>query len=192
MPVRPEDGVQSVKIYTKTGDSGTTGLLGGVRVAKDHLRVEAYGTIDELNATLGAALAFLEGGAETLGAELLRTQRVLFDVGAELATPSGSQKARWQMDEVAIQETEASIDRMEAELPALQNFILPGGSKAGATLHLARTVARRAERCMVRLHAQEELDPRLLRYVNRLSDWLFVASRWVNQLAGQPEHLVKS
>jgi cob(I)alamin adenosyltransferase len=181
-----------VKIYTKTGDSGTTGLLGGVRVAKDHLRVEAYGTIDELNATLGAALAFLEGGAETLGAELLRTQRVLFDVGAELATPSGSQKARWQMDEVAIQDLETSIDRMEAELPALQNFILPGGSKAGATLHLARTVARRAERCMVRLHAQEELDPRLLRYVNRLSDWLFVASRWMNRLAGQPEHLVKS
>ncbi|MEB3238308.1 MAG: cob(I)yrinic acid a,c-diamide adenosyltransferase [Candidatus Sericytochromatia bacterium] len=181
-----------MKIYTKTGDGGTTGLLGGVRVAKDHLRVEAYGTIDELNAMLGAALAFLEAGDDAMPSELLRTQRVLFDVGAELATPSGGQKARWQMDEAAIQELETSIDRMEAELPALQNFILPGGSKAGSMLHLARTVARRAERCMVRLHAQEELDPRLLRYVNRLSDWLFVASRQVNRRAGQPEHLVKS
>ncbi|MEB3299152.1 MAG: cob(I)yrinic acid a,c-diamide adenosyltransferase [Candidatus Sericytochromatia bacterium] len=181
-----------MKIYTKTGDEGTTGLLGGLRVAKDHLRVEAYGTVDELNATLGAALAFVDLTADPIGQEILGIQRVLFDVGAELATPSGGPKARWQLDEQEIALLESSIDRMEAGLPALANFILPGGSRAGALLHLARTVARRAERGVVRLNAQEEVDPRLLRYLNRLSDWLFVASRHVNHAGGQPEHLVKS
>ena len=180
-----------MKIYTKTGDAGLTGLLGGVRVAKDHRRVEAYGTVDELNATLGAALAFLEG-EDTLRAELLRVQRVLFDVGAELATPSGSPQGRWQLAETEIDLLERSIDAMEAGLPPLQNFILPGGSRAGALLHLARTVARRAERQIVRLHGQEEVDPRILRFLNRLSDWLFVASRHANMKAGHPEHLVKS
>lgn len=179
-----------MRIYTKTGDSGSTGLIGGERVPKDDLRVVAYGEVDELNAALGLALAFLPAELSDVASQLLHVQRVLFDVGAELATPPGARKARWELDAAEISRLEAAIDAMEEALPPLRNFILPGGHPAGAQLHFARTVARRAERAAVKLNASEPLEPRLLQYLNRLSDYLFVLSRMVNSRLNAPERLV--
>ena len=180
----------AMKIYTKTGDKGQTGLIGGKRVPKDDPRVEAYGTIDELNAALGLALSFLPVELADGRAALLHIQRVLFDLGADLATPPGARKARWELDEADISRLEGAIDEMDAQLEPLRNFILPGGHPAGAALHLARTVARRAERDVVSLAAGEAVEPKLLKYLNRLSDYLFVLSRSVNQRLGSPERLV--
>ncbi|MBU6428802.1 MAG: cob(I)yrinic acid a,c-diamide adenosyltransferase [Cyanobacteria bacterium REEB65] len=180
-----------MKIYTKTGDAGLTGLIGGERVRKDDPRVVAYGTVDELNAGLGLALAFLTTDFESDRALLLQIQRVLFDLGAELATPPGARKARWELDESEILRLERAIDDMEAQLEPLRNFILPGGCPAGAALHLARTIARRAERDVVALATDQGVEPKLLQYLNRLSDFLFVASRRVNQRAEMPERLVR-
>jgi cob(I)alamin adenosyltransferase len=179
-----------VRIYTKTGDSGTTGLIGGTRVPKNDLRVAAYGDVDELNAVLGLAIAHLPPELGGQADQLRHIQRVLFDIGAELATPPGGRKARWELDEAETHKLESAIDTMEETLPALQNFILPGGHPAGAALHLARTVARRAERQVVSLHGQVGLEAKLLRYLNRLSDYLFVASRFVNSRLNAPERLV--
>jgi cob(I)alamin adenosyltransferase len=172
-----------VKIYTKTGDDGTTSLFSGGRVPKHHLRVESYGTIDELNSTLGLARA-LQPSAGT-DAYLTRVQHQLFNLGADLATPLDAPTSYvTRMDAAAITWLEESIDRMTAELPPLTAFILPGGSSAAAALHIARTVCRRAERVITLLSEQAALNDHVLPYVNRLSDFLFTLARWENQQAG--------
>ena len=179
-----------MKIYTKTGDGGESSLYGGTRLPKSDLRFEAYGTIDELNATLGEALA--QAGVEIFVAELTRIQSELFNVGAELALAPG-QESKAAL--VGIQETaklEQRLDEMQAELPELKNFILPGGSALGASLHHARTVARRAERAVVRLSGSLAVRPELLAYLNRLSDYLFVLARYVNFKAGVEEKIWRS
>ncbi len=179
-----------MRIYTKTGDAGSTGLIGGKRVPKNDLRVAAYGDLDELNAALGVALAWLPAELADISGQLLHIQRVLFDLGAELASPPGARKTRWELDVAEISQLEAAIDRMEDNLEPLRNFILPGGHPAGAQLHLARTVARRVERASVTLHGAEALDVKILQYLNRLSDYLFVLSRTVNLRLNAPERLV--
>jgi cob(I)alamin adenosyltransferase len=175
------------KIYTKTGDDGTTGLGTGERRPKYDLRIEAYGTVDETNATIGLSRAELAAELEELSAILLRVQNDLFDLGAELATPpSGKedQAERLAIIPSQVERLEHDIDRLNVDLKPLRSFVLPGGSRAAAALHLARTTCRRAERLMVALSAQEpeRVGRPALIYVNRLSDLLFVASRWVNGL----------
>jgi cob(I)alamin adenosyltransferase len=177
-----------MKIYTKTGDRGETGLIGGARVLKSSLRVEAYGEVDELNALLGTVVARLRDGAIT--DSLLGVQRDLFAIGAQLADPGGrvqkkSEKAA--VGEGRVKELEGIIDRYEATLPPLRSFILPGGAEVGALLHLARAVCRRAERRMVALAQEAPLPPLLLIYINRLSDLLFVLARAANREAGVEE-----
>lgn len=172
-----------MKIYTRTGDAGTTALYGGERVAKDARRVEAYGTVDEANALLGVARSQLGGlgGFEVLLAEL---QRTLFDVGADLATPESRYRSNIApITEGDVSGLEAEIDRLEADLPELRAFILPGGHPAAATLHHARTVVRRAERRVVELLHFETANPQVAVYLNRLSDLLFVLARAVNAAA---------
>jgi cob(I)alamin adenosyltransferase len=177
-----------MKIYTRTGDTGGTALFGGARVSKADPRVAAYGEVDELNACLGAVRSQGELPAET--ADLLeQIQKDLFAIGARLADPSASIAERVTKAAVAdadVRRLEGWIDRFEAELPPLRRFILPGGSRAGALLHLSRTVCRRAERSIVGLGA-DRIDPHLLAYVNRLSDLLFVLARAVNHRSGHPE-----
>jgi cob(I)alamin adenosyltransferase len=170
-----------LKIYTKTGDDGTTGLFAGGRVSKAHPRVETYGTVDELNSILGAARA--EGAQQIEW--LRRVQNDLFHVGADLATPLDAQ-ADWvvRTSDEAITWLEQSIDEMTAALPPLQHFILPGGTPAAAQLHIARTVCRRAERHAVTLAELEPITQNAVIYLNRLSDWLFTLARYENQLAG--------
>jgi cob(I)alamin adenosyltransferase len=175
-----------VKIYTRVGDDGSTSLLGPGRVPKSAPRVEAYGAIDELNASLGVARALDDQGwlTEALGP----IQSQLFNLGAELATTTPVMMAELQRvgdeDVLAI---ERWIDRLETELSPLTSFILPGGTPLGAQLHLSRTVCRRAERRMVGLSEAESIEPRLIRYVNRLSDLLFVMARWCNRKGGVAE-----
>lgn len=177
-----------MKIYTKTGDRGETGLFAGGRVAKDDARVEAYGCVDELNAVIGLVRTRLDGGLGDVDAALQRISGEIFCLGADLATPLAA-KSAWivRVDEAMVTRLEAEIDRFEEELAPLTRFILPGGSPAGATLHLARTVCRRAERRTVSLAREVDLNDAALRYLNRLSDWLFVAARLVNRRAGQEE-----
>ena len=177
-----------MKIYTRTGDEGTTGLFGGARVPKTHPRVAAYGAVDELNAVLGIAVAGLSPTADgALRSALSRIQARLFDVGADLATPPGTAAGTW-LQRVPAEwsaELEADIDTMDAQLEPLQSFILPGGTLAAGQLHLARTVCRRAERDVLAARdAGEEISPALLVYLNRLSDWLFTAARLANRRAG--------
>ena len=179
-----------MKIYTRTGDEGETGLFGGPRVRKDAQRVEAYGAVDELNAVLGGAVAALDDGA--LRAMLIEVQSTLFDLGGELATPAVRERAAAgqlapQVPVEAIEQLERWIDELEEELEPLTQFILPGGAPAAATLHHARTVCRRAERRAVTLSASEDVSGEALRYLNRLSDFLFVAARAVNRRAGVDE-----
>ncbi|QGJ69305.1 Corrinoid adenosyltransferase [Planctomycetales bacterium 10988] len=172
-----------MKIYTKTGDAGQTGLLGGARIPKDHLRIEAYGTIDELNATLGLAGAHQPD--EKITNLLAVIQSALFDIGAELATTNPVERNMAILTEAAVKSLEAAIDDLESTLPPLTSFILPGGSPVGAFLHLARTICRRAERRVVSLAAETtaEIRPLLIVYLNRLSDLLFVMARFANQSA---------
>ncbi len=192
------------RIYTRTGDDGTTGLVGGQRVKKNALRIEAYGTIDELSSIIGLARTALAGvarsrskdhleaaaAATNLDAWLAWTQDVLFNVGADLATLP---RDRWENmplasdDDVAA--LERAIDEAQRDLAPLANFIHPGGAYPGAFLHQARTVARRAERLLVTLAETDDVSPAVRKYVNRLSDALFVWSRWINHALGQPEHL---
>jgi cob(I)alamin adenosyltransferase len=181
-----------VKIYTRTGDAGETGLFDGTRVAKSDSRVATYGEVDELNAWLGFVRASLAD--EQVRAMVEQIQRDLFAVGARLADPAHRIAERVAkaaaVDEADIQRLEAWIDALEADLPPLRRFILAGGSPAGAALHVARTVCRRAERAMVALareHGDTAFEPSLLTYVNRLSDLLFVMARAVNHRAGEPE-----
>ncbi|MGQ4809744.1 Cobalamin adenosyltransferase [Candidatus Entotheonellaceae bacterium PAL068K] len=181
-----------VKIYTKTGDCGDTGLFDGSRVSKDSPRVAAYGDVDELNAVLGLALAFIRNDEE-LRACLLQVQRDLFAVGALLADPSARVEAKRGdkagLPQEKVTQLEQWIDQFEAYLPPLRQFILPGGSKGGATLHHARTVCRRAERSIVALRQHLEVAPHLIVYINRLSDLLFVAARLENQRRNRLELL---
>lgn len=177
-----------MKIYTKTGDKGTTSLIYGTRVSKTDARVEAYGTCDETNSMIGLAISYLQGeffdGKEELQAVFHKIQTVLFHVGAELATPEGKE-VKWILEEKDIEELEKTIDAWDVSLPTLTNFILPGGHQAGAALHVARTIARRAERIAVSLG--DEVNPLVLAYLNRLSDFLFVAARYVNMHLGSKE-----
>jgi cob(I)alamin adenosyltransferase len=176
-----------VKIYTKTGDAGETSLFDQTRVSKADARVDAYGEVDELNACLGAARAAGVDGETAASIEAI--QRQLFALGARLADPSSKIAGRVTKAAVTtadVEILERTIDRLEAELPALRRFILPGGSPAGALLHVARTVCRRAERRVVSLGA-EDVEPILVVYLNRLSDLLFVMARAVNHRAGVPE-----
>ena len=179
------------KIYTKTGDGGETGLFAGPRVAKDDPRIESYGTVDELNAAIGVARA--AGAADDADATLARVQSELFDVGAELATPEPKAHAMERIGALQISELERAIDRYDAQLEPLKQFILPAGSDVSARLHFARTVCRRAERRVVSLQKQPEANVReeILVYLNRLSDLLFVLARWVNQQAGVKDELWK-
>lgn len=175
-----------MKIYTRTGDEGETSLFAGGRVRKDDLRVETYGTVDELNSLLGLARAQrlptpADGWVEAI-------QNALFTLGADLATPLESSPA-WlvRMTAAPITALEEGIDTMDADLEPLKAFILPGGTLAAATIHVARTVCRRAERLCVALAGEGGANPEALRYLNRLSDYLFTLARWVNLQAGEAE-----
>lgn len=172
------------KIYTKTGDAGTTALGDGERVMKHATRIAAYGTVDETNAVLGVVRLHTAAFPE-LDAKLARIQNDLFDLGADLCVPErgeGPARARLRVAESQVGRLESEIDEMNADLEPLRSFVLPGGSSAAAMLHLARTVSRRAERLMVELSAEPEgeVAAPALKYINRLSDFFFVASRWVN------------
>lgn len=177
------------RIYTRTGDSGETSLFGGRRVSKDDLRVRAYGAVDELNAALGVARA-ADPGPE-IDQMLERLQHRLFDLGAELATPPpGAERSAGHVPRVEaswVDALEQEIDKLDAALPPLRHFVLPGGTPAAAALHFARTVARRAERDIVALSAREPVNPELLKFVNRLSDLLFVLARTANRIANRPD-----
>ncbi|HXG52573.1 MAG TPA: cob(I)yrinic acid a,c-diamide adenosyltransferase [candidate division Zixibacteria bacterium] len=188
--------IRITRVYTRGGDTGQTSLVGGKRVAKDSPRIEAYGTVDELNSVVGLARAF---NAENLAAGeahrfveevLCRIQDELFDVGSELATPPESYRAgmvRIGAGEVA--RLEKLIDRCQVDLDPLPSFVLPGGSRVGAALHQCRTVCRRAEREILRLSRTEPVGPGMIQYFNRLSDLFFVLSRWINKQTGHPEIL---
>lgn len=176
-----------MKIYTKTGDDGQTGLFGGERVRKNDARVDAYGNVDETNACLGVARAAQLSPA--LDSMLERIQSQLFVLGAELATPA-ERRDRLGMPLLGaaeVQELERDIDRLEADLPALKTFVLPAGSPGASALHLARTVCRRAERGVVAIYEVAQLRPEVVVYINRLSDLLFVMARHENQTARLPD-----
>ena len=170
------------RIYTRTGDGGETALGDGSRVPKTAPRVASYGTVDELNATLGLARLHADG---SLGGDIDRIQNDLFDLGADLATPGADRDAagrpRLRIVAAQVARLEAEIDAMNAGLAPLRSFVLPGGTPLAAGLHLARTVCRRAERLTVALAAAEPVNSEAVRYLNRLSDWLFVAARAANQ-----------
>lgn len=171
------------KIYTKTGDAGTTALASGERRPKHDLRIEAYGTVDETNAVVGLARLETARGHPELDAVLARIQNDLFDLGADLATPESDTPPAYpplRVTEAQVSAIEAAIDRFNADLSPLRSFVLPGGTAAAAQLHLARTVSRRAERLMTELAARETVGRPALVYMNRLSDFFFVAARWVN------------
>jgi cob(I)alamin adenosyltransferase len=171
-----------MKIYTRTGDTGETGLLGGVRVKKHDLRIEAYGTVDELNAVLGVVRAARP--SSRVDQILDHIQNELFSVGAELATPTTAGSHFGRVEESEVARLEEMIDLCETDLAPLRNFILPGGTPAAAQLHLARTVCRRAERLVVALSESSAVSPQLVVYLNRLSDLLFVLARYENAHAG--------
>jgi cob(I)alamin adenosyltransferase len=175
-----------MKIYTRTGDDGTTSLFSGGRVPKHDLRVESYGTVDELNSVLGQART--QSPSEETEAYLAGIQHQLFNLGADLATPLDAPTSHVvRMDGATISWLEEAIDRLTSGLPPLNAFILPGGSPAAATLHVARTVCRRAERLVTSLREQETVGDYVLPYLNRLSDFLFTLARWENQQAGVAE-----
>ena len=180
-----------MKVYTRTGDDGTTALFGGGRVAKSHPRISAYGTVDECNALLGAARSALEHGQGAVGGRsheavdlLARLQNELFVLGGDLAAPGETTYPVPRVEAHHVTVLEADIDRLSDDLAPLKNFILPGGTPAASALHGARTVARRAERLVVETGAMEGVSEHVLHYLNRLSDLLFTLARWVNHDAG--------
>ncbi len=178
-----------MKIYTRTGDQGETGLFGGARVSKAHLRLQAYGTLDELNSVIGV-LRLKVSEHTGVGATLQRIQQDLFGVGALLATPADQAAklgVRMSKPTWPVEAMEQDIDRLTALAPPLQSFVLPGGGEGSVFAHWARTVCRRAEREIVVLCAEEAVDPRVLIYVNRLSDWLFALARAENAVNGVPD-----
>lgn len=189
--------VRLTTIYTKGGDKGTTSLIGGQRVEKDHPRLDTYGTIDELNASVGLARAFVErqradhpAVAKRVDDELRRIQNLLFDLGSDLATPI---EKRWAGQPLVRREDvdylEGLIDELNGELGPLDSFVLPGGGPVSAFLHQARTICRRAERRIYRLSRDEAIGEFVIPFVNRLSDTFFVMSRWVSKNLGEPEFL---
>lgn len=176
-----------MKIYTRTGDQGRTSLLGGARVPKDHLRIEAYGTVDELNSHLGLLRDLC---TERHRALLSDVQHILFSIGSRLASGSEAEAERFKVPAVTddqVAALEAAMDAMDKELPEMRNFILPGGHPTVSQAHICRTVCRRAERRCVALAAHEEVPAVLIRYLNRLSDLLFVLARSLGQELGVPE-----
>lgn len=175
-----------MKIYTKTGDDGTTSLFDGTRVSKNHERVDLYGEVDELNSVLGIAVTFCRD--EPFSNKLKQIQKDLFALGANLANPNHlKQKDKSNFTDELVTRLETDIDAMETKLTPMKNFILPGGTEASAFLHLARTICRRAERKLVHLSQNETIDALFLRYLNRLSDHLFVAARFANVLSGKSD-----
>ena len=175
-----------MKIYTKTGDKGETSLFAGGRVPKNNVRVEAYGTVDELNSMLGLLRTYDLPEPTPMWLETI--QNVLFTVGADLATPLDA-KADWitRLDGGPVKLLESAIDTMDDALTPLTQFILPGGTRAAATTHVARTICRRAERVCVNLAENEDINDYVIVYLNRLSDFLFTLARWINQQAGEDE-----
>jgi len=188
--------IRITRVYTRTGDDGMTALVGGKRVPKDAARIEAYGAIDELNAVVGLARAWNEGGRGEralhlkLDAMLQEIQQELFDLGSELATPEDfTYQGMHRMGEDEVTRIERVIDECQKELEPLKSFILPGGGRISAQLHQCRTVCRRAEREILRLSRVEDVGEWPLRYVNRLSDLFFVLGRWVGRNLGETEYL---
>ena len=184
------------KVYTRTGDKGTTRLAGGQEVHKDHIRLEAYGTIDELNSIIGITRAFIKDllkkvkQAKRIDEELQQIQNKLFDIGGILATAKGQRfKNMPKIKDVDIRHLEHLLDDFQKELKPLKEFILPGGGKIASFLHQARTVCRRAERVCVRLDRSEKVQTEILKYLNRLSDTFFVLARWVSIVQQEPELL---
>lgn len=175
-----------MKIYTRTGDDGSTGMIGGSRTRKSDARIECYGTVDELNATLGVVAVSADA---SLLAALREIQGELFAIGSHLATPEGTPRAASlpAVDEAWAARLEMQIDAAETTLPPLRNFILPGGVESAARLHLARTICRRAERLLVAFAMDRPVDTVILTYFNRLSDWLFVQARLANHVAGEAD-----
>jgi cob(I)alamin adenosyltransferase len=184
------------RVYTRTGDRGETALVGGKRVPKDSLRIEAYGTIDELNSIVGLARVFNEESLDAgeahrfLDEVLCQLQDELFDLGSELATPPEFfQQGMYRVGGGEVARLENLMDKCQKDLEPLKSFILPGGGRVGAYLHQCRTVCRRAERDILRLSREEEIKPEVIKYVNRLSDLFFVLSRWIAKQTGEQEYL---
>jgi cob(I)alamin adenosyltransferase len=187
--------VRITRVYTRTGDKGDTALVGGRRVPKDSPRIEAYGTIDELNSIIGLARAFNDElrnakARRFLDETLAKIQDELFDLGSELATPPDAEySGMYRVGDAEVKRLEAIMDRCQKELAPLKSFVLPGGGKVGSFLHQCRTVCRRAERDLLRLSRAEALSEWPLKYVNRLSDLFFVLARWAAKQAGEKEAL---
>ncbi len=188
--------ISITRVYTRTGDKGTTALVGGTRVPKDSPRIAAYGTVDELNSVLGLARVFNEERLKEgekhrwLDEVFRRLQNQLFDLGSELATPEGAvYEGMHRIGDSEVKELEALMDRCQKDLPSLKSFTLPGGGRISGFLHQCRTVCRRAEREIVALSRGEPVSEGVLRYVNRLSDLFFVLSRWVGRHLGETEYL---
>jgi len=188
--------VRITKVYTRTGDRGETSLVGGKRVPKDSPRIDAYGTIDELNSVVGLARVFNEESLDAgeahqfLDEVLCRLQDELFDLGSELATPPEFfQPGMCRVGDDEIVRIEKLIDKCQEDLEPLNSFVLPGGGRIGAYLHQCRTVCRRAEREILRLSRTEDINDQAIKYVNRLSDLFFVLSRWIAKQTGEPEFL---
>jgi cob(I)alamin adenosyltransferase len=187
--------VRITRVYTRTGDKGDTALVGGRRVPKDSPRIDAYGTIDELNSIIGLARAFNNESRNAkarrfLDETLAKIQDELFDLGSELATPPDAEYAgMYRVGDAEVKRLEALMDRCQKELQPLKSFVLPGGGKVGSFLHQCRTVCRRAERDLLRLSRAEALSEWPLKYVNRLSDLFFVLARWASKQAGEKEAL---
>jgi cob(I)alamin adenosyltransferase len=178
------------RIYTKAGDKGQTSLAGGQRIPKDARRIECYGTVDELNAFTGMACVSAQEALPSLATILKRVQHELFNLGSILATrPENVHPRQPRVTVAEVQQLELEIDEMNAHLPALRSFVLPGGSRLNTELHACRTICRRAERLAVALAREEEIPPETVQYLNRLSDAFFVWSRWANQQLGVPEVL---
>lgn len=177
-----------MKIYTKTGDKGTTSLVGGTRVSKCDIRLNAYGTVDELNSWLGFIISLMEGQDATSRKFLFRLQNMMFDLGCALATEADSKYRPKEITMSDVEEIETEIDRLEAVLPHHDKFILPGGTKAASAANVARTVCRRAERIMCGMDYESFAGGDCaMQFINRVSDYLFVLGRHLNNIAGEPE-----
>ena len=179
-----------MKIYTRAGDAGNTQLVGGKKVEKYSLRVDCYGTIDELNSWIGLICSGLNTVEKNLEQELSTIQQELFDLGTDLATPEDVTTIP-RFPERASKWLEERIDHYASELPEISQFILPGGTMAASSLHVARTITRRSERLISQLSAEETVTPEILKYINRLSDYFFVLARWVNQLNQVEDRMCK-
>lgn len=174
-----------MKIYTKTGDKGTTSLFGGKKVTKDDIQIESYGTVDELNSNIGVALSLVTD--ESITDHLKRVQAILFDIGSHLASDGTSEDYLPELKEEIVDALESEMDRMDMELNPLKTFILPGGNQSIAQIHICRTVCRRAERRVVALSQVGSISPLIIKYLNRLSDYFFVCARFQAKLDGIDE-----